>query len=63
MDEATKSANNIRLDIRNLKSRCSQLDYKDQCCICNFPLMTRLFYVFPCDHSYHADCLKNKVYI
>ncbi|CAO3652841.1 unnamed protein product [Cunninghamella blakesleeana] len=61
MDEATKSANNIRLDIRNLKSRCSQLDYKDQCCICDFPLMTRLFYVFPCGHSYHADCLKNKV--
>ncbi|CAO3651138.1 unnamed protein product [Cunninghamella echinulata] len=61
MDEATKNANNIRLDIRNLKSRCNQLNYKDQCYLCEFPLLTRLFYVFPCGHSYHTDCLKNKV--
>ncbi|ORZ19895.1 hypothetical protein BCR42DRAFT_225869 [Absidia repens] len=60
MDDATKSVNNIRLDVRSLKARFTELDQKDQCCICEFPLLTRQFYVFPCDHSYHMDCLINK---
>ncbi|CAO3596798.1 unnamed protein product [Absidia cylindrospora] len=60
MDDATKSVNNIRLDVRSLKARFKELDQKDQCCICEFPLLTRQFYVFPCDHSYHMDCLINK---
>ncbi|KAI8088938.1 Pep3/Vps18/deep orange family-domain-containing protein [Halteromyces radiatus] len=60
MDDATKSVNNIRLDVRSLKTRFTELDEKDQCCICEFPLLTRQFYVFPCHHSYHMDCLINK---
>ncbi|KAF7724526.1 hypothetical protein EC973_000903 [Apophysomyces ossiformis] len=60
MDEATKSADNIRLDIRELKSRFAVVKAIEKCCICNFPLLTRQFYVFPCQHAFHADCLLNK---
>lgn len=31
------------------------------CCLCEYPLLTRQFYVFPCNHEYHADCLRNRV--
>lgn len=33
----------------------------EKCYICNFPLLTRQFYIFPCQHAFHADCLINQV--
>lgn len=29
----------------------------DQCSKCRFRLMSRRFYIFPCSHKFHADCL------
>ncbi|OAD75205.1 hypothetical protein PHYBLDRAFT_186318 [Phycomyces blakesleeanus NRRL 1555(-)] len=60
MDEATKSADSIRLDIRELKSRFAVINAVERCYLCNFPLLTRQFYAFPCQHAFHADCLINK---
>jgi len=31
------------------------------CRICNKTLLTRQFYIFPCQHLFHADCLLNYV--
>ena len=28
-----------------------------KCHICSFSLLTRQFYLFPCQHHFHADCL------
>ncbi|OZJ06836.1 hypothetical protein BZG36_00188 [Bifiguratus adelaidae] len=61
MDEATKSAENIRLDIRELRNRFAVIGAMEKCDICNTSLLTRQFYVFPCQHSFHADCLINRV--
>ena len=36
---------------------------QDKCTICGFPLVTRFFYVFPCSHKFHADCLVTEVRI
>lgn len=33
----------------------------DKCSSCGFPLMTRGFYVFPCGHKFHNDCLVSEV--
>ena len=33
----------------------------DKCRLCNFPLLTRQFYLFPCQHCFHADCLTTEV--
>ena len=30
---------------------------QDKCSCCGYPLMTRAFYVFPCQHRFHSDCL------
>lgn len=60
MDEATKSAESIRLDIRELKSRFAVINAVEKCYLCQFPLLTRQFYIFPCQHAFHADCLVNR---
>ncbi|GAB5585428.1 tethering complex subunit [Umbelopsis nana] len=61
MDEATRSAENIRLDIRQLRSRFAVIGSLEKCCLCDLPLLTRQFYVFPCQHSFHADCLVDRI--
>ena len=32
-----------------------------KCTICTYPLLIRGFYLFPCQHSFHIDCLVNDV--
>ncbi|CAO3627960.1 unnamed protein product [Mucor hiemalis] len=61
MDNATLSADLIRLDVRKLRKRFAVVKEEQTCCLCNYPLLTRQFYVFPCNHEYHADCLINRV--
>ncbi|KAI8064792.1 vacuolar protein sorting protein 18 [Gilbertella persicaria] len=61
MDNATSSAEHIRLDVRKLKKRFAIVEEDQTCCLCEYPLLTRQFYVFPCNHQYHADCLGNRI--
>ncbi|KAI7887643.1 Pep3/Vps18/deep orange family-domain-containing protein [Mucor mucedo] len=60
MDNATSSADHIRLDIRKLKKRFAVVKEEQTCYLCEYPLLTRQFYVFSCNHQYHADCLINR---
>ncbi|KAL7316431.1 tethering complex subunit [Mucor circinelloides] len=62
MDEATKSGDSIRLDIRELRSRFALVNAADQCYCCQYPLYMRAFYMFPCQHGFHGDCLLDKMY-
>lgn len=57
MDEATRTAESIQQDIAALKQRFITIDAGEQCSTCSNLLLTRQFYVFPCHHSFHADCL------
>jgi hypothetical protein len=57
MDEATRTAESIQQDIAALKHRFITIDVGEQCSTCSNLLLTRQFYVFPCHHSFHADCL------
>ncbi|KAI9293383.1 hypothetical protein K502DRAFT_293809 [Neoconidiobolus thromboides FSU 785] len=61
MDMATKSAEKLRLDIKNQKSRFVLLSPKEKCIICLNNILTRQFYIFPCQHPFHSDCLIKKV--
>ncbi|KAF9575733.1 hypothetical protein EC968_001923 [Mortierella alpina] len=61
MDEATRSAENIRIDVRELRSRFAVVASTERCTACDFPLLTRQFYIFPCQHTFHADCLIKKL--
>ncbi|GAA94421.1 uncharacterized protein L969DRAFT_105058 [Mixia osmundae IAM 14324] len=61
MDEATSAAEAIRKDIEALQSRFVTLDASDVCQRCSQPVISRHFYVFPCRHSWHADCLVSEI--
>lgn len=61
MEEATRSAESIKADIKNLQSRFVTLEATEKCSICGYELLTRQFYVFPCQHCFHADCLIGQV--
>lgn len=57
MDEATRTAESIKQDIAALKDRFVTIDAGERCSVCSQLLFTRQFYVFPCYHTFHADCL------
>ena len=57
MDETTKNAEAIKDDIVALRKRFITVDASEKCTECGFHLLSRQFYVFPCHHTFHADCL------
>lgn len=57
MDDATAGADAIKQDIDALSRRVVSVDAGERCAKCAYALLTRQFYVFPCQHSFHADCL------
>jgi vacuolar protein sorting-associated protein 18 len=61
MDDATRSAEAMKESIAGLKNRFITVDAGERCSVCSFPILTRQFYVFPCHHAFHADCLVSLV--
>ncbi|XP_043280093.1 vacuolar protein sorting-associated protein 18 homolog isoform X2 [Venturia canescens] len=57
MEEATKAAKLIRKEIQAFRTRCSFIHVRDTCNACDVQLLLRPFYVFPCGHKLHSDCL------
>lgn len=61
MDESANTSENIQSDIANLATRFAIVEAGERCFICSFPLLAREFYVFPCQHAFHSDCLVNEM--
>lgn len=59
IDNAASSAQLIRADIQNIRQKSININVSDSCSQCKYRLMTRRFYVFPCAHKFHSDCLYN----
>ncbi|EAL21567.1 hypothetical protein CNBC6050 [Cryptococcus deneoformans B-3501A] len=57
MDEAITSSESIKRDISNLAKRFVTVEQSDKCWKCGLELVSRQFYVFPCQHQFHGDCL------
>lgn len=71
MNDATHGADNIRNDITALAQRYAIVDSNEECGVCGrkilasgghgmargFALPMAPFYVFPCEHTFHAQCL------
>jgi len=61
MDDSARSSQSIQSSIADLTRRYAVIQAGESCSICGYPLLTRQFYVFPCRHAFHADCLVNKL--
>jgi hypothetical protein len=61
MDESEQTATNIKIDIDALDHRYAIVEPGEKCYMCNLPLLSRQFFVFPCQHAFHSDCLGKKV--
>eukprot|EP01134_Creolimax_fragrantissima_P002706 CFRG2706T1 len=61
MNEATKSATLIRKDIKEIRNKYGMVMGDDRCCSCDHIALVRQFYLFPCGHVFHVECLYNEV--
>ncbi|KAI0225177.1 tethering complex subunit [Massospora cicadina] len=70
MELATRSTDRLRQSIAGQKSRYRlahayvrlvMLAPGERCAVCDLPALTRQFYIFPCQHAFHADCLAKEV--
>jgi hypothetical protein len=57
MEESQKSLANIQDQLKSFRKRYVLVEPGEPCALCQFPLATRKFYVFPCQHGFHFDCL------
>ncbi|TKA31142.1 hypothetical protein B0A50_02111 [Salinomyces thailandicus] len=61
MDESASTAQHIKDDIKALDQRYAIVEPGERCWKCRLPLLMRQFFVFPCQHGFHADCLGEMV--
>ncbi|CAO3653446.1 unnamed protein product [Cunninghamella echinulata] len=61
MSEATRTSDNIRVDIRNIRSKFGLVNAVEKCFICHHPIFSDQFYLFPCQHVFHAECIVQRV--
>eukprot|EP01117_Protostelium_nocturnum_P013385 TRINITY_DN4988_c0_g1_i3.p1 TRINITY_DN4988_c0_g1~~TRINITY_DN4988_c0_g1_i3.p1 ORF type:complete len:159 (-),score=59.20 TRINITY_DN4988_c0_g1_i3:67-543(-) len=57
MEEATRSADLIRKDIKELRNKHGSVGINQNCNLCKYPALSRDFFLFPCGHVFHSDCL------
>ena len=62
MDDSAATAESIKSDIKSLDKRYAVVEPGERCRVCDLPLLSRQFFVFPsCQHGFHSDCLGKKV--
>lgn len=61
MEESVMTSSNVKKEVEKYRKRFVLIEPGERCCICGFPVASRRFYVFPCQHSYHYDCLLESV--
>ncbi|KAJ5908446.1 hypothetical protein N7495_001128 [Penicillium taxi] len=61
MDNSAQTAHQIRNEISGLDTRYAIVEPGEKCWICLLPLLSRQFFVFPCQHAFHSDCLGKEV--
>jgi hypothetical protein len=61
MDDSEETAAHIKTDIKALEQRYAIVEPGERCYVCGLPLLARQFFVFPCQHAFHSDCLAKRV--
>jgi vacuolar protein sorting-associated protein 18 len=61
MDVSQSTAEQIKAEIAALDNRYAIVEPGERCWICTMPVLQRQFFVFPCQHAFHSDCLGRRV--
>ncbi len=62
MDASAATAESVRNDVKVLGRRYAIVEPGERCRVCELPLLSRQFFVFPsCQHGFHSDCLGRTV--
>lgn len=62
MEEAAESAKRVREDLQSFRNRSVVIDGQEPCSICEVYLLVKPFFLFPCGHKFHTDCLESGVW-
>lgn len=61
MDLSQHTAEQIKAEIAALDHRYAIVEPGERCWICTLPVLSRQFFVFPCQHAFHSDCLGKRI--
>lgn len=61
MQDSLNASEEMQSEIKSFKKRYALVEPGEPCQLCLFPLATRRFYVFPCQHGFHMDCIVSKL--
>lgn len=61
MDECADAAEKVRASIQSFRNRSVTICAQDKCSGCGNFLLLRPFFLFPCSHKFHADCLEKSL--
>lgn len=57
IEDATNAAQAIRTDIDKLPNKFGAISSNQTCETCRTPILSKSFYLFPCSHVFHQNCL------
>ncbi|CAD7089837.1 unnamed protein product [Hermetia illucens] len=61
MDESAKAAERVRAELQTFRNRSVTISAQEPCSICEIYLLLKPFFIFPCGHKFHSDCLEKQI--
>lgn len=61
MEECAEAAEKVRDSIQSFRNRSVTICAQDKCSGCGSFLLLKPFFLFPCSHKFHADCLEKSL--